>query len=255
MPTLTSTWAVIHDPAVDGPLVGLITAIGLACIAVSAPEPTRGSQVAASGSAIMLTADDGAKLWARAYGAAHLAIAPLGLAVPPKQLLTNGGGNHARIRVDPGQTGFFDGREAFFFWEINLAAGATRVIKFTSSVNWIAWAVSINLDAGSVQYKALTEGTEGGAFSTSIPVLRRNTMTEAPAYTPQATATTGGSLAGGTIINSRRIVAANATAQQQTVGAAFTERGLAAGTYYLTLTNFGTGTATGDITMLWEERP
>lgn len=52
-----------------------------------------------------------------------------------------------------------------------------------------------------------------------------------------------------------RVVAANSTAQRQSVsGGAQTERGLPAGNYYLRLHNFGTSAATGVYALVWEER-
>ncbi|MNF03659.1 hypothetical protein D3C80_2030230 [compost metagenome] len=53
-----------------------------------------------------------------------------------------------------------------------------------------------------------------------------------------------------------RAVAANATAQQSTVGNIVgDERGVAAGTYYVKYENFGSGTATGTLWFFYEERP
>jgi hypothetical protein len=79
---------------------------------------------------------------------------------------------------------------------------------------------------------------------------------KAPFYSSQVTIASGGTVTGGTVVELFRVTAANATAQQQTVlGAASTERGLPAGTYYLRLENIGNSAATGVYSLIWEERP
>lgn len=163
-----------------------------------------------------------------------------------------------RLRVDAGQTGFFEGREFRTFYELNIATGTSVYIRFTSPVNFIIFEQSLTLDSGSIRFTALTGATPAGTYSTVLPVIGKNRMTtrKAPFYSAQSTVATGGTATGGTIVELFRVVAANATAQQQTVlGAASTERGLPAGTYYLRLENFGNNAATGVYTLIWEERP
>ena len=62
-------------------------------------------------------------------------------------------------------------------------------------------------------------------------------------------------LSGGTIVETIRVVAASATAQNRTVSSGGqTERGLPAGTYHLRLQNIGNGNVTGVCSLVWEER-
>lgn len=163
-----------------------------------------------------------------------------------------------RLRVDTGQTGFFEGREFRTFFELNIATSTSVYIQVTSPIDFIIFEQSLTLDSGSVRFTALTGATPGGTYSTSLPVVGKNRMTtrKAPFYSPQITLATGGTATGGTIVELFRVTAANATAQQQTVlGAASTERGLPAGTYYLRLENIGNSAATGVYSLIWEERP
>lgn len=91
------------------------------------------------------------------------------------------------------------------------------------------------------------------------------TTRRAPFYTSQITVTThttpvalGSSIntTGATRTDLSRVVAANSTAQQQSVsGGTQSERGLPAGTYYVRLHSFGNGNATGVYSLIWEERP
>lgn len=165
---------------------------------------------------------------------------------------------YRRVRVDTGQTGFFEGREFRTFFEVNIASGASAYIRVVSPVEFILFEQSLTLDAGAIRFRAYTGATEAGTYSTPLPVIGKNRMLErrTPYYVPQVALATGGTASGGTVVELFRVVAANATAQQQTVlGAASTERGLPAGTYYLRLENIGNSAATGVYTLIWEERP
>lgn len=163
-----------------------------------------------------------------------------------------------RLRVDTGQTGFFEGREFRTFYELNIASGASVYIRFTSPIDFIIFEQSLTLDAGSIRFTALTGVTPGGTYSNPLPVVGKNRMAsrKSPFYAAQSTIASGGTATGGTIVELFRVVAANSNAQQQTVlGASSTERGLPAGTYYLRLENIGNSAATGVYSLIWEERP
>ena len=176
----------------------------------------------------------------------------------PADLLTSEREGMRRMRVDVGQTGFFEGREFRTFREFSIASGASLFIKLTSPVDFILFEQSLTVDAGSVRFTALTGATEATPFNTALPVIGKNRMTARPEpfYVAQVAASTGGTVTGGTIIEVSRVVAANSTAQHSTVGgAAQSERGLPAGAYYLRIENIGNGTATGVYSLFWEERP
>lgn len=175
----------------------------------------------------------------------------------PHDVWTSSKEKFRRLRVDTGQTGFFEGREFRSFIELNIAAGANVVLKFVSPVDFILFEQRLVVDAGSCKFTAITGGTEGGIYSTSLPIIGKNRMASrlSPYYSPQITISTGGTITGGTVVEVVRVVAANATAQQQSVGGINdSERGLPAGTYYLKIENIGSGAVTGTYSLTWEER-
>lgn len=176
----------------------------------------------------------------------------------PADAYTSDTEGYRRLRVDTGQTGFFEGREFRTFYELNIPATSSVYIRLTSPIDFVLFEQSLTLDAGSVRFTALLNATPSGTYSTALPVIGKNRMStrKQPFYNPQITVATGGTASGGTVVELFRVVAANATAQQQTVlGASSTERGLPAGTYYIRLENIGNSAATGVYTLIWEERP
>lgn len=177
------------------------------------------------------------------------------IAQPPAFLLT--GTTRQRIRVDVGEAGFFEGRQFRTFKEFSIAAGATYTIKFVVPINIILITQGVELDAGSIRITNSVGGTPGGTFSETLPIVPKNTMTERPTplYVPVVVATAGGTIAGATALDIHRVVAATATAQQVTVGNQVgDDRGIAANTYHVSYENFGSGTATGTLFFIWEER-
>ena len=160
-----------------------------------------------------------------------------------------------RVKVDNGQTGFFERREFRISQELSIPTDTPLVIKFSSPVNFILWEQVISCDAHLMKFEAIVGGTPSGAFSTPVTIWGKNRMTEQQAYQGQVTVSTGGTVTGGQVAEVLRIRAANATAQQSSVGETVSsERGLPAGDYYLRLSAEG-GTATGTISLVWEERP
>lgn len=164
---------------------------------------------------------------------------------------------YRRIKVDPGQTSFHQGREFRTFYEFSIATGTSVYIQANVAIDTILYDVSCVVDAGSIRLSTYAGATGDGTFATPLPVLPKNTMTlrSTPFYVAQNTLFTGGTGAtGGTTIDRVRVVAANATAQQTSVGTkAFDQRGVGVGTYYWRLENFGSGTATGVFSSWWAE--
>ena len=174
---------------------------------------------------------------------------------PAKKFLTDNDGAAARLRVDVGQTGFFAGREFRSFYEYSIPSGQSVVLKFSSPTDFILFQQTLTVDAGSVKYTAELGGTEGGVF-TPLPVIGKNRMASRPQpyYAHTTSISAGGTLTGGTIVDVARVVTSGSTAQQTTVGLSSDERGLPAGNYYIRLSNFGNGVATGVYYLFWEER-
>lgn len=177
-------------------------------------------------------------------------------AYPPKVLMTDGDGPYARMRVDVGQTGFFAGREARTFYEFAIASGASQVIKVISPVNTIVQNFSIELDLAEIRLELVVGGTEGGTFSTPLPIFKTNTMTTASNYVPQVTMNMGGTHTGGTVVDLLTAISgANANKAVSTSGSENLPQGFAAGTFYIRLTNTDGNTAIGIFRTRWEERP
>lgn len=175
----------------------------------------------------------------------------------PHDVYTSSRELYRRVKVDPGQTSFHDGREARAFYEFSIAAGTSLYIQANVAVDTILYDVSTVVDAGSIRLTTYAGATGVGTYNIALPVLPKNTMTlrSTPFYVPQNTLLRGGTgVTGGVVIDVVRVVSANATAQQTSVGSKqFDQRGVSAGTYYWRLESFGNSTATGVFSGWWAE--
>lgn len=175
----------------------------------------------------------------------------------PHDIYTSPNELYRRVKVDPGQTSFHDGREFRTFYEFSILAGASLYIQANAAIDTILYDVSCVVDAGSIRLSTYAGSTGTGTYNIALPILPKNTMTlrSSPFYTAQNTLFRGGTgVTGGVVIDTIRTVAANATAQQSSVGSkSFDQRGVGAGTYYWRLENFGSGTATGVFSGWWAE--
>jgi hypothetical protein len=163
--------------------------------------------------------------------------------------------DNRRIKVDVGQTGFFDRREFRISQELNISSGSSLVYKFSSPVNFILWEQALECDANLLKFEAVVGGTPSGSFTTPIAIWGKNRMTEQPEYIGQVSINTGGSVTGGQVAEVLRIQASGATAQRVSAGStAGSERGLPPGDYYLRLSAIG-GNVSGTFALIWEERP
>lgn len=188
-------------------------------------------------------------------------LGPEGYVVRPVDVFTDDHGPNQRLRVDPGQTGFFKRR----MWRISFeftGLGATPIVlKVNIPVNFIIHHQDLSVDEGGCALRAFraSQGVEGGAFSTPVPLYSVNFMDEEDAYVFQGSASTGGTFTtSAAAVETTRVRAANATAQATTVsGSTFGERGLSQGVYYLQLSNLPgvSGTSSGVYALIVEERP
>lgn len=183
-------------------------------------------------------------------------------AIPPFDLLTDGGNGPARrLRVDPGQTGFFARRMWRLSFEFIDLAATPIVLRVTMPVNFIIHLQSLSVDDGGVALRAYRtgQGTPGGSFATPVPMYSVNFMDDAPAYTFQGDVDTGGTFTpSAPAVETIRVLTSGATAQATTVSASQSgERGLAADTYYLVISNLPgiSGTSSGVYALIIEERP
>ncbi len=263
--TVTTAWVAVQSGPFTGRISNLSGAQLYVRVATSLPTSLDGSVPLAVGMSVQLAA--GETLYARAYDrAGTIQVDPelITVASPPLNLMTSKGGQYARLRVDPDQTSFWQGTQYRTFREINIAQGATEVLKIVVPVNTVLYDVSLTLDAGAtrlrteggaIRLRTVAGGTEGGTFATPLPILRKNNMSDAPNIPAQNAITTGGTHTGGTDIDVIRLVVADATAQQSSIGSkAYDQRGVGPGTYYWKLENISDSTATGVFSAFWEER-
>lgn len=166
-----------------------------------------------------------------------------------------------RVKVDPGQTSFFEGREFRAYRELNLAAGATLVIKAVVPNNMILTALSLELESGQMRVATVSGGTPAGTFAEVIPIFNRNNMTvgndRRAAITPQVVLTAGGTHTGGIELDVLRVrtVTNQGTSHSSTVGASTgDERGVAPGTYHWRLVAAAGDPCVGVFRASWEER-
>lgn len=186
------------------------------------------------------------------------------LSQPPAILLT--GSTNPRLRVDNGQTGFFERRMwslNYEFASTNPIAGTPLVFRFIMPTNFIIHAHSLNVDQGGLTLRTYSssQGVAGGTFSATYTPSSENTMTEVAPYVFQAQIASGGTFTpnpGELPITPLRVRTAGATAQQSSVGGeAVSEKGRAPGTYYAVLARMTgvSGDCTGVYNLVIEERP
>lgn len=172
-------------------------------------------------------------------------------AYPPVKLMTDSDGQYARVRVDVAQTSFWASKEFRTFQKFSIAAGASVTIRATVGVNIVLFDTSVYTEDATIEMQLKVGGTASGPW-TAMPVIRRNTMSDAPVVTSQVTLDYDGGHTGGTLIDLIRVPANNKGSGISP--AASSERGVGPGTYYYVLSNVGNKTATVIYSGRWEER-
>lgn len=171
-------------------------------------------------------------------------------AYPPAKLMTDSDGSYSRLRVDPGQTSFWAGKEFRTFQEFSIPALSMVTVRATVGVDIVLHSTSINVDSGTVMMSLFAGGTANGPW-TSMPVLRKNNMSSAPVRSANVIMDYDGGHTGGTKLDTT-IVSAGKTSS---VGAEeSSERGVPAGVYYYRIENLGNQAATCVFSGWWEER-
>ena len=177
----------------------------------------------------------------------------------PLSLLTDNDGPSQRLRVDPGQTGFFAGKMFRTYREFSVPTiGPAVYLRFTSPVDFILWQQSLEVDLGGIRLEVFTGATPSGTWTLVPPVgVNRMVSRPQPYYAAQAGIYTGGTFTGGTEVDLLRARCASQTVSASNVGVGQdNERGLPAGDYYIKLSPLaGTNdTAVGIYRIIWEER-
>lgn len=167
--------------------------------------------------------------------------------------LTSDNPDTSRLKVDAGQTGFWEGREFRFDYEIS----SPVVFKFSSPIDFILQSQTLLSHDGDATLTvwASNQGVPSGTFSTEPQILPNNAMSSSPIYTRQISITTGGDF---TPTDSDpnlareyiKVSTSSFTAFQTTVGGSVQERGLPAGDYYLMFTG-----DEASYRLVFEERP
>ena len=177
------------------------------------------------------------------------------------RLTTTKDKDFARLAVDVGQTGLFMGREFRYIRKLSLTGALWW--KFSSPVDFMIIGQSLSVAEGEFEFRAyrtLDVTDNGGWGAAPVPSFGKNTSTERPLpyYIQQSSILSGGSV---TLVNADNyadfaiLKAANANGQRATViGDNNSARYLAAGTYYLQFLPIS-GSATGSISLIFEERP
>lgn len=179
----------------------------------------------------------------------------------PPALITDNGGPSQRLRVDPGQTGFFAGRMFRTFHEFSIPSAGSLEFLFQSPINFIVWTQKIEIDQGALKVENIVNPASITGVWTELPEIPRNKMTEVPApYTSQVQAGYGGGHTGGTVVDILRIRTnpnQGNSHSSNVVSGADSERGLSPGNYIVRLSALAgvTEATTGVISLSWEERP
>lgn len=182
------------------------------------------------------------------------------------RLLTDRGGVSQRLRVDPGQTGFFAGRMFRSYVELSIpVAGPAVSFRFTSLVDFILWSQTLTLTQGALSLDIYAGAVTPAGVWTNIPagIIGINRMSERPTpfYTSSTTIETGGTFTGGTKVDTMYVRSATnqGNSSSSNVGGETTERGLPAGVYYGLFSTLVGGVvpidlAQGTYSLSWEER-
>jgi hypothetical protein len=175
----------------------------------------------------------------------------------PKWVWTDNPDNpfgQSRLQVDVGQTGFFTGREFRTFYEFSIPTAQTIYIKAVANTDTFVQQFLVDLFTADLRVELIAGGTEGGTFSTSLPILRVNGTNTS--YESQVVMSTGGTQSGGVVQDVIQLYAVSNPAKGSAVEVSTDSvLGFPAGTFYIKLQNINSVTATGIFKARWEERP
>lgn len=151
-------------------------------------------------------------------------------------------GSTARLKLEAGSAAFTDGRAYRTYLEMAIPNASTQTIEFTATRNTILHGILAAVTNGDVALRTLAGATSGGVFNVSLPIIKLNAMAGTPAYTITSTAKTGGTATGGVVTNLLYVKAGNGNSPSPVI-ATESARGVAPGTYHLTIQNIGAGVA------------
>lgn len=163
-----------------------------------------------------------------------------------------------RVRVDVGQTGFFEGRMFRTYDKISLGAGATLSYRVTAPVAFILHQHKLALKEGGLSIAIFDNTATPSGSWTALPIIGVNRMVErrSPNYVTQMIVEKGGSFTGGNELDYFELLVANAVSQASLTDEV-EERGLPSSTFFIRASVLAgvTGNTSGVMRLRWEERP
>lgn len=172
----------------------------------------------------------------------------------PLDLITGTGAvPRPRMRVDPGDTAFYEGRQFLAAYEFNLTAGSSMWLRFITPVDCIIKNRALTVVQGNVRAQTQQGGTPAGTW-TAGTVIPANIMASRPTplYVGQVQTASGGTVSPGVVV-SPPLVLETGNNVATSVHNVAPEQGLPPGTFYTELRNTGSNAGRGVYTVLWEE--
>lgn len=182
------------------------------------------------------------------------------------RMATSANPDFARLSVDVGQTGFFEGREFRWVRKLSLASGVTQWFKFNCPVPFILHEQLIKATSGGFElyvYRAADVTVTSPFNGAPVPSFGKNSSPEREVvdegfYVQRSTIRGGGAV---TLVNADNYAdfdevktSGNANQSVSVGGSENSQRYLPAGSYYLSFVPVG-GAATGSWRLVVEERP
>ena len=167
-----------------------------------------------------------------------------------------------RLRVDPGQTSFWEGREFRAFYEFSIPLAGHVLLKLETPIDFIVQDINFEVDTGGLRADLILGATDVGPW-TPLAVVPTNVMSDPnrrfPYYVGQITTFTGaaGAFTGGTIVDTVRVRSSSQSVAAQNVSQAQdSPRGRPPGSYFIDLTSLDgvNDTTRGIFAIRWEER-
>lgn len=165
-------------------------------------------------------------------------------------LMSDANGNPFSI----GSAGFELGKAFRTFAQLNIANGATLTFEVVAPYDVTLTSLELSIDSGNLKLETFAAATPSGLFSVALPIFKMNNRASAPPYTSSLTIKSGGTIAGGILLDVVSVKVDTNTGRASSVGISSQDsRGIAAGTYYFKLTNQGADPVVGTFKLRWDE--
>lgn len=157
-----------------------------------------------------------------------------------------------RLRVDPGETAFEEGRVFMLQHEFTISNAASLWLTFDVPSDVIVRSRTLNVSSGGVRLQVSVGGALSGSWTTLTP-QHVNSMDSRPLplVSPTPVPRFGGTAVLGTSRHIEYVGAGGGNPPSK--DAVMPQFGAGPGVYNTELRNVGTGSATGVYTVVWEE--